>query len=362
MIPADRQARSTSPGAEPVTGSDVERCPSCGETTITGANWCEACGHDLSRLPLPSCAACGEPQVGADGYCQVCGHRQPVGRDHAVESLGSVAAVSDRGLRRHRNEDAFALGRSWEREAGPVVMVVCDGVSTTAGSATASQAAADAARDHLLSVLDDLSAPEEIEQAIRDAVVAAQAAATEAARSDGDDGDDGVGPNQVPSSQAGSPSTTLVLALIMVDSGGTDPTSRVWVGWVGDSRAYLVADGETTRLTADHQLAGALTRWLGADSENATPDIRHHEVVGPAWLLVCSDGLWRYLHSPTGESAHELFDRLTADVGVGKDRQLKLVEELIRFANDHGGHDNITAALLGLNQGAVTTVEEEQDG
>ncbi len=362
MSAADNESPTNADSGFPVAGSGVERCPSCGEATIAGANWCEACGHDLSLQPLPDCAACGEPQVGADGYCQVCGHRQPVERDHMVESLGPVAAVSDRGLRRHQNEDAFALGRASDGQSGPVVMVVCDGVSTTTGSAAASQAAADAARDHLVSTVDGVSTPDGIQQAIRDAVVAAQAAATGAARAGSDGGDRSDRSNPTPSLQAGWPSTTLVATVTMVADDGPIPTSHVWVGWVGDSRAYVVVDGETTLLTADHQLAGALTRWLGADSENSTPDVRHHEVVGPGWLLVCSDGLWRYLHSATGEPAHELLDRLTADGAAGRNGGLNLAEELIRFANDHGGHDNVTAALFGLNQGVVTTVEERQDG
>lgn len=360
-MPSGGEPLSSIQGEDSIAGTE-ERCPSCGEVAIAGANWCEACGHDLSQQPLPSCVACGEPQVGTDGYCQVCGHRQPVGRDHMSESLDPAAAASDRGRRRHRNEDAFALGRSSTDGSGPVIMVVCDGVSTTTGSALASQAAADAARDHLVSVLADQSTPDDIEQAIRDAVVVAQAAAAGTADSSVDHGRDGAQSPPAVDQQIGSPSTTLVTAVALATEGGESSTSRIWVGWVGDSRAYVVADGTTTQLTADHQLAGALTRWLGADSDNHTPDVRHHEVTGPAWLLVCSDGLWRYLQSPGGEPAHELFARLTADGDGGPAGELHLVEELIRFANDRGGHDNITAALSGLNRAATTTAEEEHDG
>ena len=48
--------------------------------------------------------------VDADGYCEHCGHAQPRRTRPQERELAGVAAVSDRGLRHHRNEDAFALG------------------------------------------------------------------------------------------------------------------------------------------------------------------------------------------------------------------------------------------------------------
>ena len=59
-----------------------------------------------------SCVACRAGRVDDDGYCENCGHAQPRERDHMEQESGPVAAVSDRGLRHHRNEDAFALGTS----------------------------------------------------------------------------------------------------------------------------------------------------------------------------------------------------------------------------------------------------------
>ncbi|NEA47767.1 serine/threonine-protein phosphatase, partial [Streptomyces sp. SID10815] len=58
------------------------------------------------------CVACRAGRVDSDGYCENCGHAQPRERDHMEQESGPVAAVSDRGLRHHRNEDAFALGRT----------------------------------------------------------------------------------------------------------------------------------------------------------------------------------------------------------------------------------------------------------
>ena len=67
--------------------------------------------------------------------------------------LGVVAAVTDRGHRRPRNEDAMAIATA----DGRSVVVVCDGVASTANSHLASRAAADA----VLAVLEPmLYAPE----------------------------------------------------------------------------------------------------------------------------------------------------------------------------------------------------------
>ncbi|MFD0539256.1 protein phosphatase 2C domain-containing protein [Actinomadura luteofluorescens] len=89
-----------------------------------------------------ACVDCGVGAVGADGYCEQCGLRQPSGREHVEAEAGrSGAAVSDLGLRRSRNEDAFALA---ELPAG-VCAVVCDGVATAPGSEEASRLAAEAA-------------------------------------------------------------------------------------------------------------------------------------------------------------------------------------------------------------------------
>ena len=67
-----------------------------------------------NALPAPAadaklCVFCTTGRVDQDEYCEHCGKAQPRERDHMEQELGAVAAVSDRGLRHHRNEDAFAV-------------------------------------------------------------------------------------------------------------------------------------------------------------------------------------------------------------------------------------------------------------
>src|SRR5919204_34850 len=93
----------------------LSACPSCEEPLESGDRFCGACGYDLSAVPPrpddhPTVALNGAVRVDSDGYCENCGHAQPRERDHMEQECGPLAAVSDRGLRHHRNEDAFGIG------------------------------------------------------------------------------------------------------------------------------------------------------------------------------------------------------------------------------------------------------------
>lgn len=366
-------------------------CGNCGEPAPADATWCEACGHELGIEPKPACVSCGEREVDVEeGYCHSCGYRQPRERDHLVVGDGPMVAISDRGRRHHHNEDAVALGlvRSDDIGAGgteAMVLVVCDGVSSTPGSAEASAAAAVAARDHLVAALSgqadiaavsspagsadpadptetvaddpagsaDLSlatadeegpghldgaSPLDVTALLVDAVAAAQSSA---AASPGPD---------ISAMSDGPPSSTLVAVVIRPSPGaGPEADGEGWAAasefelttaWVGDSRAYWVTDDDAVALSGpDHELAGSLVRWLGADSLDPTPDIDVRTITGGGHLVVCTDGLWRYASEPVELGA--LLRRLVSEGLAGT----SLAEGLVDHANEGGGHDNITVAL-----------------
>lgn len=152
------------------------------------------------------------------------------------------------------------------------------------------------------------------------------------------------------------PSTTFVAAVarrldVLPEShdpteGSTGAGIGVSVAWLGDSRAYWF-DGESARLlTEDHEIAGALTRWLGPDAGAGEPDVVHRrfpavESSSNSMLMVCSDGLWRYFAPEVGESPASLLNRLGREGLAGVD----LAEALVGFANGNGGHDNVTVGL-----------------
>ncbi|MGW3344581.1 PP2C family serine/threonine-protein phosphatase [Nonomuraea rubra] len=275
-----------------VTGS-AGVCPVCEAPVLAGDAYCEACGHALGA---PACASCGAAAVDAEGYCERCGARQPTGRDHAEIVLGGgAAALTDRGLRRSRNEDAVALLEA----DGTIVTVVCDGVGSSPRADEASAAAIETASAALAR---GLSHEEAFELAGR--------AVTKLATSLDD-----------------APACTYIAAVVTRDGGVT-------LGWAGDTRAYLLPAG--TLLTEDDAVeTGEITAWLGADAEDAGPHVRTLPPGTPGLLLICSDGLWRYLDG---------YDYPTAGT------PLELAREMLRHALASGGQDNVTIALIPLGE------------
>jgi serine/threonine protein phosphatase PrpC len=131
------------------------------------------------------------------------------------------------------------------------------------------------------------------------------------------------------------------------------------IGWVGDSRAYVinkekqelltvddswvemvVADGSMTREEAlQDKLAHCVTQVLGMHDQELQVHTIEHKLEAGDMLLVCSDGLWNYFQ---GENA--LLKAITA-FGINSEASY-ICEHMVGLANSAGGHDNITAALL----------------
>jgi len=318
-------------------------CPSCGAPVGAGDSFCESCGTELtppmvSTAPpgyLAECPVCSvDPEVPpsvitAEGYCESCGRKVPSGRDHSELDLGLLAGVTDRGLRHTRNEDAMALAAA-DAPGGPVaIAVVCDGVSTSPRPDDASLAAAPGRgeqRPHRSLRGDDLA----------EASLAAVYSAHQALA--------GI------SSPGQAPSATYISAVIGSDA--------VTVCWLGDSRAYWLSTGpDTARLSTDDSLAEemiarsamseaealaspqahVITRWLGADLADPEPHVIRFEPPGPGVVLVCSDGLWNYRPEAAGLAELALPGALTDALGAAA--------ELVKFALDAGGMDNITVVL-----------------
>ena len=134
--------------------------------------------------------------------------------------------------------------------------------------------------------------------------------------------------------------------------------AHVAIAHVGDSRAYLLRDGELTRLTRDHSLVEELvrrgklteeqaaehpqrsiiTRALGPEPEVEVDTVSYPVRDGDV-LLLCSDGL-------TSMVAEDRVGEILASAG-GLEQAAEL---LIREANEAGGRDNITVVLLRLEE------------
>jgi protein phosphatase len=144
--------------------------------------------------------------------------------------------------------------------------------------------------------------------------------------------------------------TTLV-AVALVASDGEE---RLAVIHVGDSRVYLLRQGELEQLTTDHSLVRelvdegqlseaeadvhphrhVLTRALGVDPEVTVDDIQVLPVRGDRYLL-CSDGLPR-----------ELTDNQIASVLRRLEQPGEAAKALVAEARARGGNDNITVVVV----------------
>ncbi|KDE24643.1 protein phosphatase [Bacillus subtilis] len=151
--------------------------------------------------------------------------------------------------------------------------------------------------------------------------------------------------------------TTIVCALF---TGKT-----VSVAHIGDSRCYLLQDGDFVQVTEDHSLVNelvrtgeisredaehhprknVLTKALGTD-QSVSIDTRSFDIEPGDKLLLCSDGLTNKVEGT------ELKDILQSDSAPQEKVNL-----LVDKANQNGGEDNITAVLLEL----ALQVEEGED-
>jgi serine/threonine protein phosphatase PrpC len=151
--------------------------------------------------------------------------------------------------------------------------------------------------------------------------------------------------------------TTMTAALVDTEN------HHVTIGHVGDSRAYLVRDGELTQLTDDHSLVGELirsgkltpeeaevhpqrsviTRALGTEPEvdvdTLAVDTRSGDI-----FLICSDGL-------SGMVSDRAILRILRE---NRSDLQTAAKALIAAANRGGGDDNITVVLFGFD-----TADEE---
>ncbi|MEV0644339.1 protein phosphatase 2C domain-containing protein [Phytomonospora sp. NPDC050363] len=318
-------------------------CPACDLTAEDAAQWCERCGEALEAMPpmespgdaapapmwrstaahLSACLQCGRPEHTADGFCVHCGQRRSPNSIRSAIDLGPVAGCTDRGPRRKRNEDALAVGRF----GLTTVAVICDGVASATQSDDAALAATETG---IRVVLDELASG-------KPPGSAAHAGLTEAASAAAS-----VGVNY----ESNPPACTYVSAIVTA--------TEVTISWVGDSRIYWWGAESIGCLTVDDCLAGrlaaqgvsaddvryqakhayALDHWLGADSPTLDPHIETFTPPGPGLIIVCSDGLSRYLPQPA--------DLAATPMGT----PAATAQALTQRAIDAGGVDNVSVAVL----------------
>ncbi len=265
---------------------------------------------------------------------------------HSVTSLGPLigargmmerhgAGLTDVGRRRAVNQDAFFL----DDRLG--LYVVADGMGGHAAGEIASAEAVDTVHGMVkrnVGVLEQLAAGETSEDIMRQAIRTLESAVQAATYMV-------FGLAQADPERQGMGTTLSALAVC---------GRYCIVAQVGDSRIYLVREGEATPLTEDHTLVAwqlkqgiitedearvsphrnVITRAVGS-RDYVQVDTRFFEARSGDAFLLCSDGLHGYLKD----------EEIAPIVELGA---APAVKRFIQIANQRGGKDNITAVVVEL--------------
>lgn len=256
------------------------------------------------------------------------------------------AGCTDIGHQREHNEDSFGIQTQIKKQETPIsrsvqargLYVLCDGMGGHAAGEVASAMAVETLKRYFQDHWQDDQLPTEatIREAIRQANQAIYDVNQKNARSG-----------------SGRMGTTLAMILIQ----NTDAA----IAHVGDSRIYrLTRKRGLEQVTVDHEVgqrqiqqgvdpeiaysrpdAYQLTQALGPRGEQfINPDLEFFELNEDTLFVLCSDGLsdndliethWQTHLAPL------LSSRANLDQGIF---------QLIELANEHNGHDNITAILV----------------
>lgn len=241
-------------------------------------------------------------------------------------TLAAMTAITDTGQVRDGNEDSVAI----RPELG--LAVLADGMGGHLAGEVASRMAVDIVTHELSQALASKLPPDSAiaMQAIDQAIRAANEQIYQAARA---------------RPECAGMGSTVVVALLAGD--------RLWVGHVGDSRLYRFRDGQLAQLTQDHSVIQELvnrglytieearqtvsknlvTRALGVDA-NIAVDVNEQPATATDLYLLCSDGLNEVMS-----------DAEIADVLRAHEDLETTAKQLVAYANERGGPDNISVIL-----------------
>ena len=245
----------------------------------------------------------------------------------AEDLLGSVHGTTDVGMDRDNNEDYFLVNLPNN------LFIVADGMGGHNAGEVASLHATEAVNDHFTpGILADIKGDKvKINDELNDCLYNANQKILAMAEKN--------------TSYRGM-GCTLVVALV--------GRGALHIGHVGDARAYLCDENGLNLLTTDHSnvmdlvkagqmtleearqspLKNELNQAIGSQLE-IIPDYNYSAIKNGDKVLLCSDGLWDML-------ADEEIYRIVNQAQPAK----SICEELVKKANDGGGHDNITVVLL----------------
>ena len=246
-----------------------------------------------------------------------------------------ASGLTDVGLQRDHNEDSYAVLSEYD------LFIVADGMGGHRAGDVASRLATDSIAEFFRSTAqEDATWPFHFDTSLSEDENRLVTGIRVANRRIYD--------RSIRSRDCAGMGTTVVGALY------SRKKNRLFVGHVGDSRAYRVRSKQIQQLTRDHSLINdyllampelteeqraelpknVITRALGMQDSVAVDLVSDEPQLGDTYLL-CSDGL-----------SGMLTDDQILGVVVGSGEITEICRQLIQRANEHGGEDNITALVI----------------
>lgn len=261
---------------------------------------------------------------------------EPFGAKKLYSGTYALGWLTDVGRVRGHNEDALFVftGEQNAEDAAPpfALLMLADGMGGHQAGEVASSLSLRTAAYHLLSKIylplllgTNRGDQPSIHEVVREAMSKA---------------------NQLVNQDVPGSGCTLTCGMIL--------GNRIFIGHVGDSRAYLLRQGEPLkRLTNDHSLVSrlkemgqlteeeaavhpqrnVLTRAIGQGA-SLEVDVSTHTLQSGDYVFLCSDGLWTMMEET--EIARTINESASPDQACVR---------LVDAANAAGGNDNITVVL-----------------
>lgn len=255
----------------------------------------------------------------------------------------TYAATTDIGRKRLHNEDAYCADLTLG------LYVVCDGMGGHQAGEVASALAIETMQKHLLDAAQNPALP------LVGPYDAAYSMPTNRLASAVRLANERINVGAQQEAQRSGMGTTVVSVLTS--------DHLLSIAHVGDSRLYLIRDGQIRQLTTDHTVVGeqlqqglispedaarshqrhVLTRAVGVDTHVAV-ELNEVPLLGDDRFILCSDGLVHALSS----------DRILEEISRTDDLQ-HACDALVQLANHAGGLDNITIVVLAVHGSALST-------
>lgn len=250
-----------------------------------------------------------------------------------------IAQKSDIGTVRQENQDRVAAKILGESSA---FAVVCDGMGGENAGSLASELAITELCGRICGGFSSEMKPSSVKNLLMSSIEAANSAVYSRAKEN-------------PNYQGMGTTCVAVIA-----SG----TAAYMIN-IGDSRAYIIRNGEIEQITEDHTLVNLwvsqgkitpeearihpqknlITRAVGIQPRVRADYYEFDTELGDR-ILLCSDGLTAYCDE----------DRLLEVISENEPQSA--VDELVAFARESGGSDNISATIISISDES----EETEDG